>query len=93
MERLLAEQTVMSACIVFLKEATFWYLRDLKELDGVDRDKNTFLLLDNCIKSLFNKTIIDDLVQKLKKAVNTGKGNAYVLICVPDTVLKMSQSS
>ncbi|XP_056004410.1 uncharacterized protein LOC130046552 [Ostrea edulis] len=85
----LAQKTGMSAC----QNITGANLRpvDFKYLNEIDKDKSEdkklFLILDEYIKSWFNKNITDVLLKKLENAITAGKGETSALVCVPATVL------
>ncbi|XP_062577016.1 uncharacterized protein LOC134238914 [Saccostrea cucullata] len=93
----LAHQIVQALTnIITTKEklANFQHIHDLKNLDFViNEDKMIFLILDHCIKSWFNKTVIDDMFKKLKSSTKKTKGMVHALVCVPDILLEAFKSS
>ncbi|XP_056008495.1 uncharacterized protein LOC125656503 [Ostrea edulis] len=84
----IANETVVSVCQNFTTGTNVRHPKDMKELEGIRTDKATFLIVDEYIKSWFNKNIIDALLKNVENVVKAGKGKVHALICVPDTLSK-----
>ncbi|XP_056004365.1 uncharacterized protein LOC130046425 isoform X2 [Ostrea edulis] len=84
----LVSETVMFACQKFTTSAHVRHMKDIKELKEITTDQKTFLILDECIKSWFNKNTIATLLKNVENVVEAGKGKIHALICVPATISK-----